>query len=240
MRPNNIAKQHTILQSIPAFVKRSGGLFIISSRMQSRTIIVYPILGIPWRFFQTFAIKKFGPAGKLPCGTLIRRKKKRTGNHIHPAAEKLGENCPTDIRRRFPKFLPYITRRHLLLNGSSGIVWACLPYPRRTSLPLRGKGSAKPRGCPLCSRQGRSHSRTARLLPALPRGKDFPSPQRKTGRLPVFLHNSLTKAVSRMHKTKKELQKALQTVHLYRPAPESRGSRLTGRSLLMNAPVPSG
>ena len=71
-------------------------------------------------------------------------------------------------------------------------------------------------------------------MPALLRGKDLPSPQRKTGRLPVFLHNSLTKAVSRMHKTKKELQKALQTVHLYRPAPESRGSRLTGRSLSVN------
>lgn len=190
--------------------------------------------------FSNFCHKKSGPAGKLPCRTLFRRKKKRTGNHIHPTAEKFGENCPADIRRRFPKFLPYITRRHLLLNGSSGIVWACLPCPRRTSLPLRGQGSAKPRGCPPCSRQGRSHSRTARLLPALLRGKDLPSPQRKTGRLPVFLHNSLTKAVSRMHKTKKELQKALQTVHLYRPAPESRGSRLTGRSLSVNTPVPSG
>ena len=98
-----------------------------------------PYFGHPVEVFSNFCHKKFGPAGKLPCGTLIRRKKKRTGNHIHPTAEKFGENCPADIRRRFPKFLPYITRRHLLLNGSSGIVWACLPCPRRTSLPLRGK-----------------------------------------------------------------------------------------------------
>ena len=70
-----------------------------------------------------------------------------------------------------------------------------------------GKMICKTAGLSAVFRQGRSHSRTARLLPALLRGKDLPSPQRKTGRLPVFLHNSLTKAVSRMHKTKKELQK---------------------------------
>lgn len=208
--------------------------------MQSRTIIVYPILGIPWRSFQNFCLKKFGPAGKLPCGTLIRRKKKRTGNHIHLTAEKFGENCPADIRRRFPKFLPYITRRHLLLNGSSGIVWACLA--------LVPGGHLCPSGTMICK------TAAVRCVPARPEpqpncptaacfapGKGFSlSPEENRPGCLFSLHNSLTKAVSRMHKTKKELQKALQTVHLYRPAPESRGSRLTGRSLSVNTPVPSG
>lgn len=43
--------------------------------MQSRTIIVYPILGIPWSFFQTFAIKNSVPQGNFRAGPLLGEKR---------------------------------------------------------------------------------------------------------------------------------------------------------------------
>ena len=43
--------------------------------MQSRTIIVYPILGIPWRFFQTFSIKNSVPQGNFRAGPFLGEKR---------------------------------------------------------------------------------------------------------------------------------------------------------------------
>ena len=147
MRPNNIAKQHTILQSIPAFVKRSGGLFIISSRMQSRTIIVYPILGIPWRFFQTFVIKNSVPQGNFRAGPLLGEKR----NEWQPRSPgttcyEWRESKPGEFRRRLTLFLPICKpRRHRLLNGFPGILGMSLVCfsPGETAFP-QGKTGRTP------------------------------------------------------------------------------------------------
>ena len=114
--------------------------------MQSRTIIVYPILGIPWSFFQTFAIKNSVPQGNFRAGPFLGEKETWHSQFFRFALIGNGERRKRKSfdggRARSSQY--HKPRRHLLLNGSVGNTGqrTCLLFSKGERLPL-GKKQAE-------------------------------------------------------------------------------------------------
>ena len=97
--------------------------------------------------FHDFPIKNWFRRRLLLCGTLFRRKKKRTKTFF-PARLKIGERTGSENRRRFLCSSHMKTQRHLLLLKLPGkygpMTGFCLLFPGRSCRPPRKKQAVLP------------------------------------------------------------------------------------------------